>query len=320
MDYGQILFLGSVFILFSSVAYGILRAEGNVTKNTYAMLFGAVLNMVLDPIFIYVFNLGVRGAAISTIISLALVSLLLLYWFKKETYVKFSFKNFSYSNKLIKQILNVGLPAGTEFLIIGALSGTLNFILMLVGGVDAVAVYTVGWRVVLVAMTPVIAIGISIVAVTGANFGAKKFKNINLIFNQGIKLGFIIVIVMAVAIFLLAPYISYLFAYSPESAGIRGVLTDFLRVTSLFYLVLPIGISASSIFQGLGKGLHSLALSLIRVFFLEVFFSFLFAIVLGFGQYGAWWGLITGNAVGACISLIWAKLYLRKFNKVKTAL
>ncbi|KZX16255.1 multidrug efflux protein NorA [Methanobrevibacter curvatus] len=169
-------------------------------------------------------------------------------------------------------------------------------------------------------MTPVIAIGISIVAVTGANFGAKKFKNINLIFNQGIKLGFVIVIGMAVAIFLLAPYISYLFAYSPESAGIRDVLTDFLRVTSLFYLVLPIGISASSIFQGLGKGLHSLALSLIRVFFLEVFFSFLFAIVLGFGQYGAWWGLVTGNAVGACISLIWAKLYLRKFNKVKTVL
>ncbi|KZX14530.1 MATE family efflux transporter [Methanobrevibacter curvatus] len=141
MDYGQILFLGSVFILFSSVAYGILRAEGNVTKTTYAMLFGAILNMVLDPIFIYVFNLGIRGAAIATIISLALVSLLILYWFKKETYVKFSFKNFSYSNKLIKQILNVGLPAGTEFLIIGALSGTLNFILMLVGGVDAVAVY-----------------------------------------------------------------------------------------------------------------------------------------------------------------------------------
>ncbi|KZX17022.1 multidrug export protein MepA [Methanobrevibacter cuticularis] len=317
LDYGNILFLGSIFIVFSSTAYGVLRAEGNVAKTTYAMLFGAILNIILDPIFIYSLNMGVQGAAIATVISLALVSLLLLYWFKTDTYIKFSLKDFIYDNEITKQILNVGLPAGSEFLIIATLSGSLNLILIMVGGVDAVAVYTAGWRVVMIAMVPPIAIGASIVAVTGANFGANKFKNIDIIHSYGIKIGMVIVIIVAIAIFLLAPYISYLFAYSPESEGLRNVITDFLRVTSLFYLFLPIGISSTSIFQGVGKGLDSLLIVVVRNLILDVLFAYLLAVVLGFGQYGVWWGIVIGNALGSAFAYFWSKYYIRKMEKTR---
>ncbi|MCL2115833.1 MAG: MATE family efflux transporter [Methanobrevibacter sp.] len=313
-EYGRILFLGTIFIVFSSTAYGILRAEGNVSKTTYAMGFGAVLNMVLDPIFIYTLNLGVTGAAIATVISLFCVSLLLLYWFAKDTYIKFSIKDFVYNNTLVKQILGVGLPAGGEFLIIATLSASINIILIIVAGVDGVAAYTAGWRVVMMAMVPPIAIAVSIVAVVGANFGGKKYENIKIIHNYGIKIGLITVILMSIAIFLLAPYISYIFAYSPESAGLRDTITAFLRVTCLFYISLPIGMSSSSIFQGVGKGLDSMFLTLIRLLILEVVFAYILAIPLGLGQYGVWWGIVIASLFGSLIAYGWSKRYINKLT------
>ncbi|MCL2688046.1 MAG: MATE family efflux transporter [Methanobrevibacter sp.] len=312
VEYGRILFGGSLFIVFSSTAYGIFRAEGNVAKATYAMLFGAILNIFLDPLFIYYLNMGIKGAAIATIISLIFSSILLLYWFKKDTYIKFSIKEFVYSSKLINQILGVGLPAGTEFLMIAILSGSLNVILMFVSGVDGVAVYTASWRVIMVAAVPIMAIGVSIVAVTGASLGAKKFENINIIHNYGIKIGLIVVIVMAGAIFLLAPYISYLFAYSPESASIQPFCTDFLRIVSLAMIFIPIGVSSTSIFKGLGKGLDSMLIALIRVIILEIAFAYILAVPLGMGQYGVWWGIVIGNALGAIFAYIWSKRYIKK--------
>ncbi|MCL2157447.1 MAG: MATE family efflux transporter [Methanobrevibacter sp.] len=319
-EYGRILFLGTIFIVFSSASYGILRAEGNVTKTTYAMGFGAVLNIILDPLFIYTFKMGVTGAAIATVISLASVSLLLLYWFTKDTYINFSIKDFIYSKTLIKQILGVGLPAGGEFLIIATLAASLNIILIIVAGVDGVAVYTAGWRVVMMAMVPSIAIGVSIVAVVGANFGGKKYENIKIIHHYGIKIGLIIVIIMSIAIFLLAPYISYIFAYSPESAGLRDTITDFLRVTCLFYIALPIGMSSSSIFQGVGRGLDSMFLTLIRLLVLEVVFAYILAIPLGLGQYGVWWGIVLASLVGSGIAYGWSRRYINRLTRENKSL
>jgi len=312
VEYGRILFGGSLFIVFSSTAYGILRAEGNVRKATYTMIFGALLNAILDPLFIYYLNMGIAGAAVSTIISLGFASLILLYFFKRDTYINFSIKEFVYSNKLINQILSVGLPAGTEFLMIAILSGSLNIILMFVSGVDGVAIYTASLRVIMIAAVPIMAIGVSVVAVTGASLGAKKFENINIIHNYGMKIGIIFVMFMAGAIFLLAPHISYFFAYSPESASIQPFCTDFLRIVSLSMIFMPIGVASTSIFKGLGKGLDSMLIALIRVIILEIIIAYILAVPLGMGQQGVWWGIVIGNALGAVFAYIWSKRYIKK--------
>ena len=87
-DYGNIILIGSIFIILSNALYGIFRGEGDTTRPMYAMVASAILNMILDPIFIYTLNMGVKGAAIATIISSIVVILILLYWFyvKKDTF------------------------------------------------------------------------------------------------------------------------------------------------------------------------------------------------------------------------------------------
>ena len=93
IQFGQIVFGGLIFLIFSSVASGILRAEGDVKRPMYAMAGTAILNIVLDPIFIYHFGWGVSGAAWATVISATISSALILYWLiLKKRYLCFPFK------------------------------------------------------------------------------------------------------------------------------------------------------------------------------------------------------------------------------------
>ena len=102
MDYGMILSIGSILVILSNALYGVLRGEGDASRTMYAMLFSSILNMILDPIFIYGLNLGVKGAAIATLISLLLVNIVLFYWFyvKKDTYLKPFLSNYKFSKSI----------------------------------------------------------------------------------------------------------------------------------------------------------------------------------------------------------------------------
>jgi len=99
--YGGIIFAGSIFLFFNNVGNAILRGEGDAKRAMYALALGATLNIVLDPIFIYPLGLGVAGAALATILSLAVSSALLLYWLmiKNDTYLSIGFRGFKFNGK-----------------------------------------------------------------------------------------------------------------------------------------------------------------------------------------------------------------------------
>jgi putative MATE family efflux protein len=317
LSYGNVLFAGSIVLVFTSVAYGILRGEGNVKKATYAMSFGAILNIILDPLFIYTFGWGMTGAGLATVVSMGMVSIIILYWFRGDTYINFSLKFFNFSKDILKKILLVGIPAGAEFLILAILAGSLNMILVTVSGGDGVAIYSSGWRVVMIAIIPIISVAISVVPVVGASFGAKKYENFKIIQNYSIKIGFLIAGVTAIGTFILAPYIAELFTYSPQTAGLHGLITDFLRLMALFYIFVPIGAISSSIFQGVGRGIDSFVLTAIRELPLIVLFAYILAIPLGMGQQGVWWGIVIGNIIGSIIAFLWARLYIMRTIAIK---
>jgi putative MATE family efflux protein len=174
VQFGQVTFAGTILMLFTGVGYGILRAEGDAKRTMYAMVISSVMNMILDPILIYWAGWGISGAAWGTVISMAFVSVVLLYWFfvKKDTYVSFSIKDFMPDRTVAKSILGVGLPASAEFLIMSILAGIVNGLLVVVAGTDAVAVYSAGWRVVMMAIMPIIAVGTSVITVAGVSYGA----------------------------------------------------------------------------------------------------------------------------------------------------
>jgi putative MATE family efflux protein len=317
VQYGQIVFGGLTFLIFSSVTSGILRAEGDVKRAMYAMAATAILNIILDPIFIYSLGMGVAGAALATVLSSALASSLMVYWLllKRDTYVSFSIRDFKAKFNVIKDILGVGMPASAEFLIMSVLGVILNIILVTTGGTDAVAVYTAGWRVVMIAMIPAIGIGTAAITVAGAAYGARKYENLSTALNYSVKLSVMIAVVTSILTYVFASNISGIFAYSSQSAFLAPSIASFLQVMCLFYIVVPLGITASSIFQAMGKGITSLILTVIReVAFISVF-AYLFAFVLGIGEHGVWWGIVIGGACGCTIAYIWARTYISRLKK-----
>jgi putative MATE family efflux protein len=310
-EYARVLFLGTVFILFTNVAYAILRSEGDAKRPMYAMAMGAVGNIILDPILIYSLEMGIAGAAWATVLSILASTLILAYWLfvQRNTYVSFSLRGFSPKRGVIRDILRVGAPASMEQMTMAVTTLVLNGIIVLVASTDGVAVYSVGWRVVMIAITPLIAIATAVVAVAGANYGSRSYANMESAHLYSVRLGFAIGAAIAVMTFLFAPQIAAVFTTSEGAAHLAPDLVAFLQVMCVFYPIVGFGMFSSSLFQGTGKGLNSLWVTILRTVILTIAFVWALSVTLGLGLDGVWWGIAAGNTIGALTGFAWARRY-----------
>ncbi|HWQ63889.1 MAG TPA: MATE family efflux transporter [Methanospirillum sp.] len=317
VEYGNIVFLGTVLILFTNVVYAILRAEGDTKRTMYVMGASSILNIILDPILIYYFKMGIAGAAWGMIVSLILVTVVLLYWFliKKDTYVNLSWNVNLKEAKNIRDILAVGLPASCEFFLMSFLAIFINAMLVMVSGTDAVAVYTAGWRVVFFAIIPLVAISTSVVSVTGAAYGGRHFEKFPVIHSFSILLGIGIAIAISILTWVFASQISFIFTYSAEGAHLAPAIASFLATMCIFYPFVPPGIMSSSIFQGTGRGISSLILNVLRNMVFMASSAYLLGVVFGLGEHGVWYGIVIGDILGGIVGYIWVRMYISRLMR-----
>ena len=316
-DYGIIVLIGSIFIILSNALYGIFRGEGDATRPMYAMIASAILNMILDPIFIYTLNLGVKGAALATVISSAFVILILIYWFyiKKDTYLKPYLSNFNYKRDISFDIIKVGFPASIQLLNNAFFAAVFSALLAYVGSTDSVAVYSTGWRIVTIGTTPLLAIGTALISVIAANFGAKNYKNIQIAHRYAMKVSIVIAIIVMVLTNVFAGDIASVFASSGSSVRIAPELTAFLAWIVIYYPTMAVGVASTYVFQGIGKGLTAMFQTIMRETGFTIAFAYLFAVVCGFGVWGAWMGIVLGEIVSNNITMIWADWEIKKLLK-----
>ena len=317
MDYGMLLVLGSILVILSNALYGVLRGEGDANRTMYAMLFSSILNMVLDPVFIYGLNLGIKGAAIATLISLLLVNLILFYWFyiKKDTYLKPFLSNYKFDKGISIDIIKVGFPASLELINNALFAALFSLLLVAVANTDAVAVYSTGWRVVTIATTPILAIATALISVVGANYGARRYEEILVAHRYSMKIAIIFGFAAAIVVYAFAPQIVSVFAYAGTSTRLTPQLIAFLSVIVIYFPTMGYGCTSTFVFQGTGNGLTAMFQTILRETVFTLFFAILLAIVLGYGEYGAWWGIILGELVVNTITMIWADLHIKRLIK-----
>ena len=313
-DYGVIILSGSIFIILSNALYGIFRGEGDTKRPMYAMIASAVLNMVLDPIFIYSLNLGVKGAAVATIISAIFVILILVYWFyfKRDTYLKPYLGNFKFKRDISMDIVKVGIPASIQLLNNAFFAALFSALLAFVGSTDSVAVYSTGWRIVTIGTTPLLAIGTALISVIAANYGARNFENIQIAHRYAMRVSIVISIIVAILTNVFAGDIASIFASSGSSVRIAGELTSFLSWIVIYYPTMAIGVASTYVFQGVGRGLTAMFQTIMRETGFTIFFAYLLAVVFGFGVWGAWMGIVLGEVVSNNITMVWADWYIKK--------
>ena len=148
----------------------------------YDMILCAVINMMLDPIFIYILDMRMFGAALSTPVSLIIVLLVIIYWIyiKKNTYLKPTLSQFSYKSEVFKDILKVAIPSICEMIFITFITAMVHFIILAVSTTDSVAVFENGWRMITLATEPMMAISTALISVLAANYGAMEYENMKM--------------------------------------------------------------------------------------------------------------------------------------------
>lgn len=315
LEYGGVLFTFMIIFIYSNVATAILRSEGDVKRAMYVMAITAIFNIVLDPVFIYILDMKVIGAAWATILSGLISCLVLFYWlhYKKDTFLNLNRDQFQFDKSIISGMLNVAVPSTAENLIFSALGIIENYLLVLVSGTIAVATYTAGMRLIQLSMIPLIGFGTALLTVAGASYGARNYKKLQDSFNYTLKLGLLVSTAMAIIFYFFAPQISMIFAYS-SSAELAPRIAELIQIMIIFIYAVCLGMVSAMLFQGVGKGTTSLVLTFIRALLLEVVFSYLFGVVFAMGEQGVYYGVVLGGFIGGLISFIWANLYLRRLR------
>ena len=316
IKYGTPLFIGLFAFMFANGGSGILRGEGDMKRAMYAIIVSVILNFILDPLFIYVLNLGSAGASLATIMSSIGSAIVIMYWIliKKDTYVDVTFKGFEFEPHIARDILKVGIPSSLDMLMMSiAMSFYLIFISS-VGGEYGIAAFTSGQRLYLFGIMPLTAVGSAVAAVSGSSYGANNWEYLSRTHTYGTKFATIIAIAIMLILVVFAPQLSMIFAYTPETAPLIPEITNFLRIASFGLLLVGIGMPSSFMYQGIGRGTTSLAWTIIRELIFTVSFTYLFGIMLNWGLTGIWVGLAVGRILASILNFIYAKYTLKELK------
>jgi putative MATE family efflux protein len=304
-DYLKVSLIGLPFMVFSTFFRSILSGEGDMKLPMAVAGLGTILNIILDPIFIFTLGYGVGGAAMASVISQLIVFLIFVYmlFVKEHAYIRFRMQDFSPSIFIIKDIIRVGLPASMSMIIMAF--GQLVFNLILVRfSTDAVAAYQVGGRMEMVIFLPIMAIASALTTLVGMFFGAKEIEKVKFIAKYGIIRSMMVTGVLSIILYIFAPLVVKNFTLDVD---IQSIAVTYLRFICLIYPLIAIGMTVGRILQGLGKGLPMLVITSIRILALSAPLALYFIIVLNKPIEWVWYAMIISTIVSVAISLIWLK-------------
>ena len=265
-------FIPALALQFGLVAMGAaLRGTGNFRPGMVVQSATILINIVLAPVLIFGWGtgvaLGVGGAAIATLIAVAIgTAWMTLYFLPADAYLKFSRVQANPRFRLWGNLLKIGLPAGAEF----ALLTVYLLIVYIVSrpfGASAQAGFGIGIRVVQACFMPVVALGFAVAPVAGQNFGARHADRV--------RQTFYVAAGMASAAMALVFLASQLFAASvvdvfTDEAAVVAVGEEYLRVVSWSFVASGIIFVASSMFQAMGNTLPALASSFARILLVSI--------------------------------------------------
>lgn len=310
-EYLKVSCYGLSFGVFSGFFRSILAGEGDMKFPMILAGIGTVLNIVLDPIFIFTLNFGVSGAAWATTISQMIIFIIFIYmlFFKDHAYVQFKLRDFNPSYFILVDIIKVGLPASMSMIVMAI--GQLLFNIMLATfSTDAVAAYQIAGRIDMVVFLPIFGIASALTTMVGMFFGANEIDKIRFITRYGISSSFIITSVGSIILYVFAPFIISGFT---DEAVIKNIAVNYLRVISLLFPFISIGLTIGRILQGLGLGMPSLIITTIRVIGVAGPLAYYFIYILDKPVEWMWYAMFISGIMATIISIVWLKIAFRKF-------
>ncbi len=312
-EYLQVILAGSIYFPFAVSTNNLIRAEGNAKTAMFSMLIGTVLNIVLDYVFIFPMGMGIRGAALATILSqLASVLYILFYMYGGRSSLKVKLHHLSPEWGMIREILAVGFPAFARQTAGSLIAILMNNSLAFYGGELAISIYGVINRVIMFLFMPLFGVVQGMQPIAGFNYGAKRFDRI----KEVVRLSILVTTVFATVGTLLGElfpgFIIGLFDDDPDL--IRGGVLA-LRLTISMVPVIGVQIIGASLFQSVGKAVPSLLLTLTRQVLFLIPLILLLPGIFGLGLAGIWLSMPLADFFSTIITFALLKKEMLKMEK-----
>lgn len=314
--YAEIYVISSIFNVFNVTMNNIVTSEGAAKTTMCVLMAGAVLNMILDPIFIYVLDLGVTGAAIATAASQIVSFLVYLYYvLRKKSVFSFSIKKCCFSSEIMSEILKIGIPT-LIFQLLTSLSITLINMQARVYGDAVIAGMGAVTRIISMGSLMVFGFIKGFQPIAGCCYGAKKYIRLNEAIKTSILWSTVFCLIFGLSMAIFSSSIVAQFTKGDIemiSAGQRA-----LRSNGLSFVLFGFCTVYSSLFLALGKAKEGFILGACRqgICFVPVILS-LPAI---FGISGILYAQPVSDVISALITVVFAiRLHKKLFIKSKAA-
>lgn len=267
-SYGRYIILGLIFSMCNMAMNNMLRAEGSAKLSMIGMATGAVLNIILDPIFIFVFGWGIEGAAIATSLSRIVSFIILLSrYLNNHSILKISLKHFKPTKEIYYEISKIGIPTFIKQVLMSVAIGVFNTRAAFFGGDNLLAAAGIVVRIYMLPMYLLFGIGQGFQPVIGYNFGAKSKRRVVDTIKYGGALSLVVAVISGIILFVFARDILSVFKASDDV--VRYAVTG-LRIYSVSILFLAVNNTISAMYQAIGRAREAFWLAISRqgIFFM----------------------------------------------------
>lgn len=307
--YLRITFLDLPFLFIFFNINSIMHAQGDTITPMILSGISAILNVILDPIFIFTFNWGIAGAAWATLVSRALlagVGFMMLFGEKNK--LAPDFKGFKFNTKIIREIVAVGLPSS-----IGQSGSSLGFIVLnsfiASYGTATMAAYAMVNRITSLVMQPAMGIGHALTTVVGQNVGARQIARVRESFYKALIITIAIGVLGAAFLIIFDEPIINFFMQSRDDLSVIELSLTYLFYVSLSMPLMGIFSVFTGLYQGTGNTKYSMSMEIGRLWFVRLPMILFFKHLTDWGSTGIWFSMSFSNLI-VCLYGYW--IYRRK--------
>ena len=310
-DYMEVILAGNVFSHMYFGLNAVLRSASKPRHAMFATIFTVVINTLLDPIFIYTFQLGIRGAAYATILSqiLALIWQMKLFSNKKEL-IRFTSGTYRLQKDLVRNIIGIGMSPFAMNVCACIVVIFINKGFVAYGGDLAVGAYGIDNRVAFFFIMITMGVTQGMQPIAGYNYGSQQLDRLMKVLRYSVYAGVAVMTTgFLVAMFL--PELCVRMFTSDETLiamAVRGIRIDMAAFPVVGYQMV-----VTNFFQSIGKAKISMFLSLSR----QLLFLIPLLIVLPpqLGVDGVWLSLPVSDVIAAIVAAVMMFIYMKKFNR-----
>ncbi len=317
-EYLDIILAGAIFNIVGFSLNNLIRSEGSPRTAMVSMLISAGTNIILDPIFIFALDMGVRGAAIATVISQILLCIWVIWHFKsKRSVLKLRMANYKLNGEIIWFILSLGFAPFTMQLTASLVQGLFNKQLMLFGNDYAIGAMGIINSVVMLLTMSIIAMNMASQPIIGFNFGAKQFARVKQTLGITLK--------AATAVSIAGFALTQLFPetiiriFNTDNEDLMTIGSGGMRIALAAFPLVGFQIITGNFFQAIGKAGKAALLSLMRQVIILSPLLLIMPKLMGIN--GVWIASPIADTISAVVCIIFLAREMRKLNNAiaKTA-